>query len=178
MSLILSTPSQGFLSWLCWRELPPRETPPPLAEGYKRKKNGCEKTTGLKETVMDIWKASSCSCFMSFSGLLPDMSPLLNVLTLLWRLWQKCFSASRGAVAFLTSFAASQFTQSCRQIADGPHPECVCVHTWSSSEGVNNYFAKGQNSDPSLVFKALSLTLNHQSSLQLPQWRENFLLSF
>lgn len=47
------------------------------------------------------------------------------------------------------------------------------IHTWSSSKGVNNYFAKGHNCGPWLVFKALSLNLNHPSSSSLPlvKWK-------
>lgn len=53
----------------------------------------------------------------------------------------------------------------------------ACTHphipTWSSSKGVNNYFAKGHNCDPWLVFKALSLNLNYPSSPSLPlvKWK-------
>ena len=54
------------------------------------------------------------------------------------------------------------------------HPH---IPTWSSSKGVNNYFAKGHNCDPWLVFKALSLNLNHPSSPWLPlvKWKCPFL---
>lgn len=84
-------------------------------------------------------------------------------------------------VTFHTSFTPSRLTQTHKHTAQmpthsspkacertGPH-----IHTWSSSKGENNYFAKGHNCDPWLVFKTLSLNLNHPSSSSLPlvKWK-------
>lgn len=80
-------------------------------------------------------------------------------------------------VTFHTSLATSRFTRTHTHMPTHSTPAGVHtrphIHIWSSSKGVNNYFAKGHNCDPWLVFKALSLNLNYPSSPSPPlvKWK-------
>jgi len=177
--------------WPQQERAPPPEITLLLAEGYKGKKinmDGRREQAG-GETVMERWKANLYQLLFYVS-----LSPPSHVYHLKWALSRTPFLSSEEF-----GINTSQLHEKRRNcnISHLPHsipvhpnthtqmpthsPKSMSahtsthphIHTWSSSKGVNNYFAKGHNCDPRLVFKALSLNLNHPSSPSLPlvKWK-------